>query len=99
MDLTPHMERLRYELGVAAVAAGDDARALAVRLTAALGSAVRLVPLEALPEAADEISRKPRCRRARRYGTARSADTSCEYSCPSPSARWATCSPARKTCC
>ena len=58
MDLTPHVERLRYELGVAAAAGGDDARALADRLTAPLESAVRLVLLEALSEAADEITRE-----------------------------------------
>jgi hypothetical protein len=57
MDLTPHVERLRYELGIAAAAGGDDARALAERLTAPLESAVRLVLLEALSEAADEITR------------------------------------------
>jgi hypothetical protein len=58
MDLTPHVERLRYELGVAASAGGEDARALAERLTAPLESAVRLVLLEALSEAADEITRE-----------------------------------------
>ncbi len=58
MDLTPHVERLRYELGVAAAAGGEDARALAERLTAPLESAVRLVLLEALSEAADEITRE-----------------------------------------
>ena len=58
MDLTPHVERLRYELGVAAAAGGDEARTLAERLTAPLDSAVRLVLLEALSEAADEISRE-----------------------------------------
>jgi hypothetical protein len=58
MDLTPHVERLRYELGVAAAAGGEDARALAERLTAPLESSVRLVLLEALSEAADEITRE-----------------------------------------
>jgi hypothetical protein len=58
MDLTPHVERLRYELGVAAAAGGEDARALAERLTAPLESAIRLVLLEALSEAADEITRE-----------------------------------------
>ncbi|MHA6631745.1 hypothetical protein ACU61A_40450 [Pseudonocardia sichuanensis] len=57
MDLTPHVERLRYELGVAADAGGEDARALAERLTAPLESAARLVLLDALSEAADEITR------------------------------------------
>ena len=56
MDLTPYTEQLRRELAVAAEAAGDDARALAERLTAPLESAVRLMLLEALSAAADEIT-------------------------------------------
>src|SRR5512132_3823903 len=56
MDLTPYVENLRRELAVAAEAAGDDARALAERLTAPLESAVRLMLLEALSAAADEIT-------------------------------------------
>lgn len=57
MDLTPYVANLRNELAVAAEAAGDDARALAERLTAPLDSAVRLTLLEALSTAADEITR------------------------------------------
>ena len=58
MDLTTYAERLRHELAVAAEAGGDDARALAERLTAPLDSAVRLTLLEALSNAADEITRE-----------------------------------------
>ena len=57
MDLTPYVENLRNELAVAAEAGGDDARALAERLTAPLESAVRLTLLDALSAAADEITR------------------------------------------
>jgi hypothetical protein len=57
MDLTPHVNTLRHELAVAADAGGDDARALAERLTAPLESAARLVLLDALSAAADEITR------------------------------------------
>ena len=57
MDLTPYVSNLRRELAVAAEAGGDDARALAERLTAPLESAVRLVLLDALSAAADEITR------------------------------------------
>jgi hypothetical protein len=57
MELEPYVATLRQELAVAAEAAGDDARALADRLTAPLESAVRLVLLEALSAAADEITR------------------------------------------
>ena len=58
MDLTPYVENLRRELAVAAEAGGEEARALAERLTAPLESAVRLTLLEALSAAADEITRE-----------------------------------------
>ncbi|OXM61887.1 toxin-antitoxin system HicB family antitoxin [Amycolatopsis vastitatis] len=57
MDLTPFVEELRRELAVAAEAAGEDAVALAERLTAPLESAIRLTLLDALSAAADEITR------------------------------------------
>src|SRR6185436_19236879 len=58
MDLTPYVERVRHELAVAAEAGGEDARALAERLTAPLESAIRLMLLDALSAAADEITRE-----------------------------------------
>src|SRR3954447_3887132 len=58
MDLSPYVEGIRRELAVAAEAGGDDARALAERLTAPLESAVRLMLLEALSAAADEVTRE-----------------------------------------
>ena len=58
MDLTPYVERLRRDLAVAAEGGGEDARALADRLTAPLESAIRLVLLDALSDAADEITRE-----------------------------------------
>jgi hypothetical protein len=58
MDLTPYVENLRRDLAVAADAGGEDARALAERLTAPLGSAMRLTLLDALSAAADEITRE-----------------------------------------
>ncbi len=58
MDLTPYVETLRHELAVAAEAAGEDARALAERLTAPLESAVRLTLLDALSTAVEEITRE-----------------------------------------
>jgi hypothetical protein len=57
MDLTPYIDSLRRELAVAAEAGGEDARALAERLTAPLETATRLTLLEALTAAADEITR------------------------------------------
>jgi hypothetical protein len=58
MDMTQYVENLRRELAVAADAGGEDARALAERLTAPLESAIRLMLLEALSAAADEITRE-----------------------------------------
>ena len=57
MDLTAYVDALRHELVVAAEAGGEDARALAERLVAPLESTTRLVLLEALSSAADEITR------------------------------------------
>ena len=56
MDLTPYVETLRRELAVAAEAGGEDARALAERLTAPLEPAIRLMLLDALSAAADDIT-------------------------------------------
>jgi hypothetical protein len=56
MDLTPYVERIRRELVVAAEAGGEEAQALAERLTAPLESAVRLALLEALSAAAADIT-------------------------------------------
>lgn len=58
MDLTPYVDHLRHELAVAANAGGDEARALAERLTAPLESAARLTILNALSAASDEITRE-----------------------------------------
>jgi hypothetical protein len=58
MDLTPYAEKLRHELAVAAEAGGEEARALAERLTAPLESAIRLMLLDALSAAAGEITRE-----------------------------------------
>ena len=57
MELRPYLESLRYELVVAAEAGGEQARELAERLTSTLDSATRLALLNALSDAADEITR------------------------------------------
>ncbi|MET8990447.1 hypothetical protein ABZW49_33770 [Nonomuraea wenchangensis] len=57
MDLAPYVDQLRRELAVAAGAGGEETRALAERLSAALEPAARLALLEALSAAADEITR------------------------------------------
>jgi hypothetical protein len=58
MELRPYIDALRHELALAAAAGGDDARELAERLTAPLESATRLALLDALSEAATEITRE-----------------------------------------
>ncbi|GAA1347394.1 hypothetical protein [Arthrobacter roseus] len=58
MDLSPYIDNLRRDLATAAAAGGEDARALAERLTAPLESAIRLSLLDALSSAADEITRE-----------------------------------------
>ncbi len=57
MDLAPYVDALRRELAVTAAAAGEEARALAERLTAPLESATRLALLDVLSAAAAEITR------------------------------------------
>lgn len=57
MELGTYVDRLRDDLLTAARAGGEDARALAERLIGPLDSATRLVLLEAMTAAADEITR------------------------------------------
>lgn len=56
MDLAPYVEYLRDELATAAEARGDEAAAAARRLAGPLEPAVRLMLLDALSAAADEIT-------------------------------------------
>jgi hypothetical protein len=56
MDLRPYVDNIQRQLSIAAEAGGDDARALADRLTAPLDAAVRLTLQEVLAAAADEIT-------------------------------------------
>lgn len=56
MDTTPFVESLRQDLLQAAEAGGADIRAAAERLSHALDSAVRLTLMDALSQAASEIT-------------------------------------------
>src|SRR5271170_6578251 len=56
MDLRPYVETIHHQLIVAAEAGGDEARAVAERLTAAVDSTVRLALQDALSAAVDEIT-------------------------------------------
>src|SRR6476469_5793976 len=56
MELTPFVERLRRDLSDAAAAGGAEAQAAAGRLALALDPATRMMLLEALAQAAAEIT-------------------------------------------
>ena len=58
MELAPYIDRLRADLALAAEAAGPEARAVAERLALSLDSAVRMTVLEALSDAAAEVTRQ-----------------------------------------
>lgn len=56
MDITPYVEGLRRDLVTAAEAGGPEIRAAAERLTWALDSSARLALMEAISQAAAEIT-------------------------------------------
>ena len=56
MDITPFVDSLRHDLAAAAEAGGPEARAAAERLALALDPAVRLALMDALSQAAAEIT-------------------------------------------
>lgn len=56
MELSPYVDRLRADLASVAEAAGPDARTTAERLVSSLDSAVRMAMLEALSDAAAEVT-------------------------------------------
>jgi uncharacterized protein (DUF1778 family) len=56
MELTPFVDRLRSDLSDAAAAGGPEAQAAADRLALALDPATRMMLLEALSQAASEIT-------------------------------------------
>jgi hypothetical protein len=56
MDITPYVESLRRDLTAAAEAGGPEAKAAAERLALALDPAVRLALMDALSQAAAEIT-------------------------------------------
>jgi hypothetical protein len=57
VDLETYVDDLRQQLLIVAEAGGEDSRVLAERLLAPLDAATRLVLLEAISAAADEITR------------------------------------------
>src|SRR3954468_855914 len=60
MDITPYVERLRHDLAQAAAAGDPQVRDAAERLTLALDPSLRLALMEALSQAAAEITTEMR---------------------------------------
>lgn len=56
VDISRYVQELQDQLSVAAAAAGDEATAIAERLASTLDSTARIILLEALSEAAAEIT-------------------------------------------
>ena len=56
MDITPYVENLRRDLLAAAESAGEEARQTAERLGYALDPSARLALMEAISQAASEIT-------------------------------------------
>jgi hypothetical protein len=56
MDITPYVESLRHDLAAAAEAGGPEAKQAAERLALALDPALRLALMDALSQAAAEIT-------------------------------------------
>jgi hypothetical protein len=56
MDITPYVDSLRHDLAAAAEAGGPEAKAAVERLALALDPAVRLALMDALSQAAAEIT-------------------------------------------
>ncbi len=56
MDITPYVDSLRRDLAAAAEAGGEEARAAAERLALALDPAMRMALMDALSQAAAEIT-------------------------------------------
>jgi hypothetical protein len=60
MDITPYVERLRHDLSQTAAAGDEQVRDAAERLTLALDPSMRLALMEALSQAAAEITTEMR---------------------------------------
>lgn len=58
MDLTPYLDSLRQELVASAAAGGEEVSRAAEQLSRALEAATRLSLMEALSDAADEVTTK-----------------------------------------
>ena len=93
MDITPYVERLRHDLAQAAAAGDDQVRDAADRLTLALDPSLRLALMEALSQAAAEITTEMRAGSVDVRLNGRDLDFVVEHEAPTPPAASAAANP------
>jgi hypothetical protein len=93
MDITPYVERLRHDLAQAAAAGDDQVRDAADRLTLALDPSLRLALMEALSQAAAEITTEMRAGSVDVRLNGRDLDFVVEHEAPAPPAASAAANP------
>lgn len=86
MDITPYVERLRHDLTQAAAAGDDRVRDAAERLGLALDPSMRLALMEALSQAAAEITTEMRAGSVEVRLTGRELEFVVEQPVPAPAA-------------
>ena len=86
MDITPYVERLRHDLAQAAAAGDEQVRDAADRLTPALDPSLRLALMEALSQAAAEITTEMRAGSVDVRLNGRDLDFVVEDAAPTPAA-------------
>lgn len=86
MDITPYVERLRHDLAQAATAGDQPVRDAAERLTLALDPSMRLALMEALSQAAAEITTEMRTGSVDVRLTGRDLEFVVEQAAPAPPA-------------
>jgi hypothetical protein len=84
MDITPYVERLRQDLAQTAAAGDDQIQAAAERLTMALDPSMRLALMEALSQAAAEITTEMRSGSVDVRLTGRELEFVVEHPAPEP---------------
>jgi hypothetical protein len=86
MDITPYVERLRHDLAQAAAAGDEQVRDAAERLGLALDPSMRLALMEALSQAAAEITTEMRAGSVDVRLTGRDLEFVVEQAAPAPAA-------------